>query len=1200
MARRAGETIGPFEIIQFLGAGGSGEVYKVKRDDGAVFALKVLTSTAPETAERFMRELAATPAHPHIRPVYRASTEPDGTRWLEMAFLDGASLREVLDRRRLGWAEIVRLGAQVCDALEATHRLHVVHRDLKPENLFVDSDALRHVHVVDFSIARLQDAARLTRTGTVLGTFQYMSPEQVSGASEVDARSDLWSLGVILYECATGRTPFRAESLAGLVYDIAFRAPDPVSQHRPDIPGRLAQAIHRALVKAPSERFATARAFREALLATASHLGDTADPTTAPPGESPGEARALLSLVFLSDVRDLGVVRELSARYRGELVPFADRKALARFGGPSLHGDEPERAVRFARDVLSATAGVGVATGWALSVHHVEGSALAARAETLAAPGLVTLDAATAGSVRERLPLTELADGSATLPRDAPPPRPPERFFGRDAHVTALVESATTAALQGVTVVTVQGDPGLGKTRLFEESLTRVRRDGLAVTELQCRCTSYRQDIPLGAWRDILTNAERAGDFEVLDRQPSAAPEVLFDRAAVAVESALRALAEASTVIVAVDDAHWIDALSLRLFGWLIENAADIPLALWFSGRADRWSAALPLPQDTRRLTLDPLSPDDSAALVTSLIGEAPPTVLDRAGGNPLFLRELARLYGHGDAAHGDSASVADWIFGARLARLDPGPREFARRAAVIGRVGWVEAVQAMDGDPAAWRKLLAERVVQRSARSSIQGAQEFTFTSGLMTEVAYRLWPGSALATLHATVAEWLSARPDASPAELGRHWERALQRERAASAYVDATERAGRAGDVEKTIELTGRALELTSDTALRWRALAAQDSVLQLAAQEAQRELQEQGLELMRRLSLDMSLAHSVEVAWRQCYFYRIAGQRELALAFGDEALALIPALGDEAAEHRWASASHNELALLYADAGDLDAALGHAREAHGHAAYVNDPWWSARTRATEAYAIIELDRLEESLALLAAAAAGYAQSEDRRREAIARANQALALLRLGRFEEARAGLEEAIVLSRRVGNRRTAAVATLNLCTLRRLTDVRADLRPALDAVERDAQGLRFGRLVAAVRLERAWLALRDAVAPAETTDLARAAGEAADASRSPALIAQALTARLLAARAAGERDPAFEAEVRAKVARGLFAPEGAAALAAALARLTGEADDAAEAHARLGVFLDRAVERGDRAACARSFALRHALPEPSAA
>lgn len=1216
MSRCAGEFIGPFEILQLLGAGGCGEVYKARRSDGAIVALKVLTSSSPFTIAHFERELRATPDHPNIRKVHRDGEGPDGTRWLEMDYLDGDSLRDRLNRRRLSWSEVLSLGTQTCAALQAAHERGVIHRDLKPENLFVGVGDAMDVRVVDFSIALLQDAERLTLTGTILGTFQYMSPEQVRGEFGLDARSDLWSLGVVLYECVAGRCPFQASTLAGLVYNVAFQTPAPVSRHSPDVPPRLAEVIHRALNKNPSERFQTALAFREALASVRGHGVDALAPTIQGSAAVNGiagvqaEDRALMSLVFLRGVVDAPRVSALAAEYGGELVPFADHRAIARFGGTSLRGDEPERAVRLASAALPHAEGIGVATGWTLTPERVEGSDLASRAERLASNACVTMDIATAGAVRDQLGLTEHPDGSAALTSEqaaaltsglssagaefSARSTSTTGFFGREALTTALLECVSATAHAGVTAVVVQGEAGVGKSRLMQEALLRVRSEDPVATLLACRCTSYRKDIPLGAWQELLSTSLVEVDLLALSRHATLAPEVFFDQVTATVEPIMRELAQRGPVVIAIDDAQWIDALSSRLVDWLVENATEQPLAFWFFGRPDRWATSLHLPHGSSMLTIGPLDPADASRLLMGTIGDAPPSVLERAGGNPLFLKELARLHAQrgGELSDGEGVSVVDLVFGARLARLEPSKREFVKRAAVLGRVGWVEAVQSMAGDAGAWRRLLAEKVFQRHPRSSIEGAQEFAFSSGLMTEVAYRLWPAWSLPTQHEAAARWLEARTDASPSEVGRHWESAQRREEAASAFARAAEAAARAGDSELALEMVRRVMRLSSEPSLRWRSLAAQDAVFQLYANKEQQELQEQGLDLMRRLSLDLSLRHTVETAWRQCYFYRITGNRDLTVAFGEEAIALASAIEDAIEGHRWASAAHNELALLHADAGAFDEALLHAKEAHLHASQTEDPWWLARTCFSEAYVIIEMDRLEEALSLFDSAADGYARGGDRRREAIARMNRGFALMRLGRLEEAEASFDDAMTLSRKVGNRRTIAVTSQNRCTLLRMRGRFDEAAVALDAAERAADDLRFARLKAAVVLERTWLSLATRRPPSEVRRLVSAALAEAEAVGSPALVAQGRTARLLALANSGARDAVMEAEVRAQLAAGQFSPEGSAALAVGLHLLGGEPDDAVLARSHLHAFVDRAVREGDRAACVASFSLRH--------
>jgi serine/threonine protein kinase len=252
-----------------LGRGGMATVWLARdlRHDRPV-ALKVLH---PELAmslgpERFLREirLAARLQHPHILSVYD-SGETGGRLWFTMPYIEGESLRDRLTReRQLSVADAVRLTREVALALDFAHRHGAVHRDIKPENiLLVDGQAL----VADFGIARAIGGSdeRLTETGLSLGTPAYMSPEQAAGDKSVDARTDIYSLGIVLYEMLAGEAPFTAPTAQAMIARRMVETPRPLREVRETVPDGVAAAAARALGKAPADRFATAAEFARAL-----------------------------------------------------------------------------------------------------------------------------------------------------------------------------------------------------------------------------------------------------------------------------------------------------------------------------------------------------------------------------------------------------------------------------------------------------------------------------------------------------------------------------------------------------------------------------------------------------------------------------------------------------------------------------------------------------------------------------------------------------------------------------------------------------------------------------------------------------------------------------------------------------------------------------------------------------------------------
>ena len=253
---------GTYELLQEIGRGGMGVVYAGRdvRLDRLV-AIKVLPDLVSSNAvrERFLREAraAARLTHPSIVPIYSAD-ERAGVTFLVMAYVDGATLSTKLrDGSTLSPADAVPILRDVALALNAAHERGVVHRDIKPENILVDR-ATGRAMVTDFGIARLADAMQsgaLTRTGQVLGTVGYMSPEQVTG-SEVDGRSDLYSLGVVAFEALSGRLPFDGPAPVVIVAH-ATRAAPPLASVAPNVPPELCAIVDRCLLKNPADRYAS-------------------------------------------------------------------------------------------------------------------------------------------------------------------------------------------------------------------------------------------------------------------------------------------------------------------------------------------------------------------------------------------------------------------------------------------------------------------------------------------------------------------------------------------------------------------------------------------------------------------------------------------------------------------------------------------------------------------------------------------------------------------------------------------------------------------------------------------------------------------------------------------------------------------------------------------------------------------------------
>ncbi|MFO0603281.1 MAG: serine/threonine-protein kinase [Polyangiales bacterium] len=266
-----------YELTDRLGEGGMGAVWVARNTavGGAEVAVKVMHANlaADATAvERFRNEasIAARIGHPNIVRVFDFGLGDDGAPYMVMERLQGESLADRLEREgTLAPKEAARLLATVLEALAAAHALDVLHRDLKPENIFLAREGSAVVpKILDFGVSKIlgDDAERtkMTRTGALIGTPAYMSPEQVMGAT-VDLRSDLWAMGVILYELVSGRLPFDGKNYNAVLVRIATGDTDPITMHVPSVDPGLAAILERAMARKASGRFPSAEAMREAL-----------------------------------------------------------------------------------------------------------------------------------------------------------------------------------------------------------------------------------------------------------------------------------------------------------------------------------------------------------------------------------------------------------------------------------------------------------------------------------------------------------------------------------------------------------------------------------------------------------------------------------------------------------------------------------------------------------------------------------------------------------------------------------------------------------------------------------------------------------------------------------------------------------------------------------------------------------------------
>ncbi len=247
-----GQTISHYRILEKLGEGAMGAVYKAEDTKlKRTVALKFLLKQEPELRERFLREAQAAAAlhHPNICTLFEIDEERG---FLAMEFVEGPTLKEKIKERPLKLEEALEIAGQVCEGLAEAHAKGIVHRDIKPGNILLTLK--RQVKITDFGLAAIGGQTRITISGTSLGTPAYMSPEQARGL-ETDRRTDIWSLAVVLYEMVSGRLPFSGESQHAVNYAIVNENPEPLTALRTGVPLELDRIVAKALAKDAAERY---------------------------------------------------------------------------------------------------------------------------------------------------------------------------------------------------------------------------------------------------------------------------------------------------------------------------------------------------------------------------------------------------------------------------------------------------------------------------------------------------------------------------------------------------------------------------------------------------------------------------------------------------------------------------------------------------------------------------------------------------------------------------------------------------------------------------------------------------------------------------------------------------------------------------------------------------------------------------------
>ena len=1057
-----------FALTRLLGAGGMGAVYAgTDARTGRPVAVKVLLAAEPSEASRrrFEREARATmrASHPNLCGAYDFGTTGDGRLFLAMELLEGEDLGKALEREgRLSIAEAVRITSEAAAGLAAAHEAGLVHRDIKPSNLFLarSESGPPVVKVLDFGLAVFAEPGpdaetRVTRTGEVLGTPAYMAPEQARGEKSEDARTDVFSLGAVLYHALTGSPPHGSGSLVELLVRLLTEAPRPVADLRPDVPPGLGRLVGLALSSDREARPQSMAAFGALLGAEAATASAAPPDVTA--GVSGGatvaeaplfqDEQRVLTVLLANGVADPGTVVDLVRGFGGQATALGGGQVVGLFGGDVREGDEVDRAVRAAIAVQAHAKVVGVGTGRAaFGRGHFSGDAVqsAERATLTLDHGLVLDD-----ETRRRV---QSWYGAEVTPAEVIP------LVGREAEIADLCRQAERGFEdEEATAVLLVGPPGIGKTRLVREVVCALRTAHPDLTVLEghgegnrrytgwwLAATVLRRHLgiqPHEATASLL--AERLGlrdePAEVLagvlggpapaSRAPAGGwrdPQVVRDQVVDAFGDAFEGLAPRDgPAMLVLEDVHLADTPSVELVEILLRRLGRTPVFVLMTARThareDRpelFAAPDVRPVDVRELSRK------SAARLAALAGlddAAAERVATHAGGNPLFLWELANAVRRGPGGDVPLPLTVEEAVQSRLDHLSTEDKDLLKRASVFGLRFPKDALGALGVASAARgleRLRRADLVTRDAARSAVE---EHVFRQGVVRDVAYAMLTDGQRKSLHARAGRWLAALAGARAADAAHHLSLGGDASGATPFWLRAADEAEAEGDLGVALDCLDRALPALTDPAairpVRLRKLGLASTGGRLAAADAElaalAPLMAAATEAERAEHLSW---HAGVLRWRSDY----APCRDLLTT----AVALYERL-ENAPGLSWAL---THLAVTLAAGG-----LGPARDVAERAVLVAAEDATARARALQGlmYVTLQDGRLAAAQSMGGEALAACEQAKELRRAVEVLVMRAYVDQQLGDFAGAAATLRETIRRSQRIGNRNAEGFARHNL-------------------------------------------------------------------------------------------------------------------------------------------------------------------------
>lgn len=554
-----------FHIAALAGAGGMGAVYRAHDvGTGKTVAIKLIHSHDPTDRARFLREahVLSSLSHPAIVACLGHGTLSSGEPWMAMEWLEGETLADKLERGPLEPHDTLTIVRAIASALELAHARGIVHRDIKPGNIILERSEPARAHLIDFGVARLRTAHSFTEFGTVLGTPAYMAPEQIRGASEADDRADLYALGVILFECLTGRLPFVAPSFIGIMTQALFERPPRLRDINPSLSPALESLVDALLEKEPTRRLGPARTVTEALHSTELEHRCT-HPSSRPItlGLTEDELQ-FVSIVFVSrdalppesvnaaTIADptegqlIPAIERIAAPFRGRVEGLHDGTVVVAFSAKGAATDQATMAARTALAIQDLGLGLPVTLATGRSSAHVGSlySDAAMRASALCTHCLsretsIPIDETTRGLLDMRFSV-ENRDGVYFLMGEDPFGDPgrllcgkPAPFVGREREVSLIEhifddvihEPRSAAAI-------LVGETGTGKSRLGRELLAILSRSEPNTEIWVARGEAVRAGGAFGILASALQRAANIREGESMDVRHKKLAEFVQER----------------------------------------------------------------------------------------------------------------------------------------------------------------------------------------------------------------------------------------------------------------------------------------------------------------------------------------------------------------------------------------------------------------------------------------------------------------------------------------------------------------------------------------------------------------------------------------------------------------------------------------------------------------------------------------------